>query len=68
MIVQNGENFSLEKGDLVYVAYADGSTAVVKLTDKTKFLGIVDEEIEPNDTGYITMSGIVNGIDTSITE
>lgn len=71
LLIQNGEKVDLQKGDLVYIAKTNGSTAVVKLAERTlinnsKSYGIITEKIKPNNKGYMKTNSIINNIDDPV--
>jgi len=67
-LVSNAESTNLVRGNVVYAFGSHGDKLSVKLASNTsestssKTLGIVNETIPPNETGYITIGGSMDGL------
>lgn len=71
MRVQNTSGVPITDGQVVYVTGASGNRPTISLASNTteaiskNTIGVVTEPIANNNTGFITTSGLVRGIDTS---
>ncbi len=68
--VRNQTGVTIPGNTVVYVNGATGNTPTVALAIATAFntadlIGVTTTSIPNNDFGYVTISGLVNGIDTS---
>jgi hypothetical protein len=69
--VKNDEGSPLVKGDVVYLYGASGDRASVRKAinsteaGSSKTLGVVAEAINTNDNGFVTVFGVVDGLDLS---
>jgi hypothetical protein len=67
-LVSNAESTNLVRGNVVYTFGAHGDVMSVKLASNSsdamssKTVGVVNETIPPNGTGYITINGSMNGL------
>lgn len=68
--VRNQTGSQINNGAVVYVNGATGNTPTVALAIATSFatsdiIGVATTDIANNGFGYVTISGLVNGLDTS---
>ena len=68
--VKNISGSTITDGQVVYIDGAQGQSPTIELATNTTHLtshtnGLATHAIEHNSTGYITTTGIVNGVDTS---
>lgn len=68
---KNDESFSLYKGQPVYIGGANGANALIKRASNTgeptfsKTIGLLAQNLNANDFGYVVSEGILEGFDTS---
>ncbi len=68
--VHNAEAFTINKGEAVYLFEASGNKASVKLADNTgdatsaKTFGLAAEDITSGQNGFITVQGVLDGLNT----
>ena len=68
---KNDESFTLYKGQAVYIGGANGANPLIKRASNTgelsssKTIGLLAQNLNANDFGYIISEGILEGIDTS---
>jgi hypothetical protein len=68
--VQNGESFSLLKGTPVHVTSTTNGTAIViaasaSVASKMPAHGILSQNLTAGSDGFATITGLINGVDTS---
>jgi len=68
--VRNQTGATIPDGTVVYVNGATGNTPTIALAIATAFntadiIGVTTTSIANNDFGYVTINGLVNGLDTS---
>ena len=68
--VQNGESFSLPKGTPVSVTSTTNGTAIVvaasaSVASKMPAHGILSQNLTAGSDGFATITGLINGVDTS---
>ncbi len=68
---KNDESFTLYKGQAVYIGGANGANPLIKRASNTgeptssKTIGLLAQNLNANDFGYIVSEGILEGFDTS---
>jgi hypothetical protein len=68
---KNDESFTLNKGQPVYIGGANGTNPLIKRASNTgertssKTIGLLAQNLNSNDLGYIVSEGILEGFDTS---
>jgi hypothetical protein len=69
--VKNGENFTIYKGQAVYVSGASGANVLVKLAKanseltSSKTLGLLEQDLAKNAQGYVVNDGLLSGLNTN---
>ena len=68
--VRNQTGSTIPNGSVVYVSGATGNTPLITLAIATSFstsdiIGVTTTDVANNGFGYVTTSGLVNGLDTS---
>lgn len=69
--VKNNQGASVSLGQAVYIDGADGTNATIKLakadaeSTSSKTLGLLAQNLEVNNKGYVVTEGILSGLDTS---
>jgi len=68
---KNSESFTLNKGQPVYIGGANGANPLIKRSsntgesDSSKTIGLLAQDLNSNDFGYIVSEGILEGFNTS---
>jgi predicted RecA/RadA family phage recombinase len=67
---RNNTGITIPNGAAVYINGAQGSNPTIALADAdsvstAQVIGVATESIINNETGYVTISGVVNGVNTS---
>lgn len=68
---KNDESFAVYKGQPVYIGGANGANPLIKIASNTgestssKTIGLLNQNLNANDFGYIITEGILEGFDTS---
>jgi len=71
LYAKNDESFTLYKGQAVYIGGANGANPLIKRASNTgeptssKTIGLLAQNSNANDFGYIVSEGILEGIDTN---
>jgi hypothetical protein len=71
LYAKNDESFTLYKGQAVYIGGANGTNALIKRASNTgeltssKTIGLLAQNLNADDFGYIISEGILEGINTS---
>lgn len=67
---RNNTGSTVTNGQVVYIAGAQGNNPTIGLADAdsastSQVIGVATEDIADNGTGFVTVSGVVNGVNTS---
>lgn len=68
---KNEEAFSINKGQPVYIGGSNGSNPLIKLASNSgestssKTIGLLAQNLNSNDFGYVVTEGVLEGFDTS---
>jgi hypothetical protein len=71
LLVKNMTGSTLTKGQVVYINGANGNLPTVALSKadteatSSKTIGLVRQTITNNESGYLTLSGLLKGVDTT---
>jgi hypothetical protein len=71
LYAKNDESFTLYKGQAVYIGGANGANPLIKRASNTgertssKTIGLLAQNLNANEFGYIISEGILEGIDTN---
>lgn len=69
--VYNSTGATITNGSVVYINGSQGNRPTIALADASaestsaRTIGVATHDIEDSSTGYITLNGVVNGLDTS---